>query len=63
MRHYNRTLKPAMLARSIPDMSQERLEEARHRERDEAFVRLIAMAIHRGDHLPAGVKRPLRLYG
>jgi len=38
-------------------------EEANQRERDRAFVREIAKAIQRGDHLPAGVSRPLVLFG
>lgn len=38
-------------------------EEMSLRERDRLFVRELAKAFQRGDHLPAGVSRPLVLFG
>jgi len=60
--HYLRPLKAAVLARSTPPgMDKERDAEARQREGDARFVRRLAEAIWDGDHLPAGVRKPLRL--
>ena len=42
-------------------LDHERDAEAKQREGDARFVRRLAEAIWDGDHLPAGVKRPLRL--
>lgn len=57
IRHRFETLKPAILARSNPGMSQERLAISIQRERDRKMVRALALAFQRGDHLPKGVER------
>ena len=41
----------------------ERDAEAKQRQGDARLVRALALAIQAGDHLPAGVERPLRLVG
>lgn len=61
MRHYFRPLGKTMLERSQPDMSDK--EERRIREADADFVRALAKAFQRGDHLPAGEAPFLRLIG
>ncbi len=62
--HYFRPLKSAVLARSTPPgLDKEREAENRQREGDARFVRALAEAFWRGDHLPEGAKRPLRLVG
>ena len=62
-RHMLKPLAGAMLKRSNPDMSDARLSDARQREADRMFIRQLALAIQRGDHLPAGTPVPLQLIG
>lgn len=59
--HYFRPLKPAILARSNPDMSKERQVEMTQREGDRKLHRALAEAFIRGDHLPVPkpVTRPV----
>lgn len=38
-------------------------DDERQRETDAKFVRLVLLAIWRGENLPAGVPKPLRLIG
>lgn len=61
--HYFRPYAKAMLERSTPDMSKDKLDEALQRERDDRFVRALALAIQAGEHLPAGTPVGLRLIG
>lgn len=61
MRHYFRPLGKTMLERSQPDMSND--HERKIREADANFVRELAKAFQRGDHLPAGQVPFLRLIG
>jgi hypothetical protein len=44
-------------------LDHERDAEAKQREGDKRLVRALALAIQAGEHLPAGVDRPLRLVG
>lgn len=46
--------------RFSPDMAKDRLTEALQRERDDLFVRALALAFQRGDHLPAVKPAPKR---
>lgn len=52
-----------LASRSQVDLGAERMAEIRHRQSDSRFVRLLALAIQRGDHLPAGTPIPLQLIG
>ena len=45
------------------DYSRERVSENRLRENDRMFVKKLAEAFFRGDHLPAGESKTLRLLG
>ena len=44
-------------------LDHERDAEAKQRQGDARLVRALALAIQAGEHLPAGVDRPLRLVG
>lgn len=54
----------SLLVQTIPnDLSAERNHEASQRERDRLFVRALAAAFQRGDHVPSGQPIELRLIG
>lgn len=61
--HEMKPLGEAMLKRSAPRWDKEREAEIRQREGDMKLRKALALAIWRGDHLPAGVPKPLRLIG
>ena len=44
-------------------LDHERDAEAKQRQGDARLIRALALAIQAGEHLPAGVDRPLRLVG
>ena len=54
-RHRGKPWSEYTLSRTQPDWQREKEAEKRHREADARFVRALAEAIMRGDHLPAGV--------
>lgn len=52
-----------LVTKKSTDFRAERDGEIRHRQADRAFIRALALAFLRGDHLPAGQERPLVLVG
>lgn len=61
--HYFRPLNPSIEFRTRPDFSRDKWHEECQREADRRFVRELALAFQRGDHLPVGQIKPLRLIG
>lgn len=59
----NKPYAPAMVKRSTPQWDIEREAEIRQREGDQRLVKALALALWRGDHLPAGSPKPFRLIG
>lgn len=62
-RDFSKTQTADTLRKSAPSYDKEREQENRHRQADKDFVRLVALAILRGDNLPAGEPKPLQLMG
>lgn len=63
VRHYYSPLNSSIELRSRPAYDKDRDAEWRHREADTLFVRKLALAFQRGDHLPAGSPKTLTLIG
>lgn len=61
--HQFKPYAPSMVERSAPTFDKDRDAESRHRENDRRFVRELAKAFQRGDHLPKGTIPELRLIG
>lgn len=59
-RHYYRPLNPSIEQRTRPTYDKDRDAEFRQRENDALFVRKLAVAMWRGDHIPAGQAKPVR---
>lgn len=61
--HHGRTYSADTIRKSTLTFDKEREAERRHREADEYFVRKLAEAFQRGDHLPKGTIPTLTLIG
>ncbi len=59
-RHRLVPLNPEFEQRTRPTFDKEREAEILQREADTAFVKKLALAIWRGDHIPKGQKKPKR---
>jgi hypothetical protein len=57
---YTRTYSADTLRKTTPSYDRERDSEARHRENDARFVKILHMAIWNGENLPAGTPKPRR---